>query len=680
MHRLDHRRWFGLTILVLVAGALCVAPSPAADPAPPGTRLNNLKVLSDRIDDVTTPENILKSFVKPDMSDAERSKALWTAVVKYRHQTAPPNEFLAADWEAHDPVKLFNSYGYCMCCCCSAMVAALNRMDGREARGRILNGHSVPEVKYGDNWHMFDASLITFFPKPGKGDVAAVDDISAAVRGWYDRNPGVRGNDRKLGDIMRADGWTGWKTGPELLSQCPYYDLGWFPAKTHGWNATMVEYDRKCEEYEYGYHVGHKALFSLRPGEALVREAGNRGLHVNMQETKNWDGLKARAPEADLVYTRKFLPGYNGMMVANGYHRYEPDLASGALAGGAERYENLASGGSPALHLKEGGKPGVAVIQLASPYVYLGGRIKVKAVRKTDADKVRLSLSTNNGRSFEPLWSAEASGASEASIDLKDRTLRRYAYWLKIELESATAEGAGLDLLAIENDIQHAPRTIPWLGKGSNTITVAADGDERGATLAHRAIACRIVPPDAKFTKNETTSSMGVTFDNLNVVDSVCWWKGGVGAMTVPIETPGPMVAASFSAQYRARGDRDVVKVRASYDGGKTWDEVAKLTGPTPGKSGYHRFTPKAGSTKALLRFEMTGNNTVGLLSFRVDATYIDPRGSKQVEPFFVTHRWKENGKAMEKRMKIEKLPLQYRIDTAAEPEMVSVTYEMPAK
>ena len=46
------------------------------------------------------------------------------------------------------------------------------------------------------------------------------------------------------------------------------------------------------------------------------------------------------------------------------------------------------AGGSPALHLKAGGKPGVAVVQLASPYVYLGGRLMLKAFRKTDADQV----------------------------------------------------------------------------------------------------------------------------------------------------------------------------------------------------------------------------------------------------------------------------------------------------
>src|SRR5947209_15613508 len=154
----------GLALFAAVAGmALCAGAVAAGDaPTSGGGRVNNLKVLSDRIDDVTTAENVLKSFVRPGMTDAERAKALWAAAVRYRHQTTPPNEYLSAEWEAHDPVKLFNVYGYCMCCCSSALVAALNRLDGRPCRGRILNGHSVPEVYYGGGWHMFDASLITW--------------------------------------------------------------------------------------------------------------------------------------------------------------------------------------------------------------------------------------------------------------------------------------------------------------------------------------------------------------------------------------------------------------------------------------------------------------------------------------------------------------------------------------
>src|SRR5437899_2267816 len=82
-----------------------------------------------------------------------------------------------------------------------------------------------------------------------------VDDMRAAVAGWYAAHPGYRGQAAKLSELMRGDGWTGWKTrGPALLAACPYYRLGFFPAGTHGWSDTMAEYARTPSEvYEYGY-------------------------------------------------------------------------------------------------------------------------------------------------------------------------------------------------------------------------------------------------------------------------------------------------------------------------------------------------------------------------------------------------------------------------------------------
>jgi hypothetical protein len=645
----------------------------AQERAHAGGRINQLKVLSDRINDVSTIENIRNSFIKPGMSDQERAKSLWTAVVKYRHQTAPPNEDLAPDWEAHDPVKIFNVYGYCMCCCSSAIVAALNREDGREARGRILNGHSVPEVRYGDGWHMFDGSLITFFPRPEDGVAASVDEISAAIAGWYATHPGYQKNNQKIFQLMRKDGWSGWKAeGPALLAHCPYYRDAYLPARTHGWDATMVEYDRKSEIYEYGYDIGHRALFSLRPGESFVRESGNRGLHVNRESDPSWDGLKARAPENDLVYLKDFFPGYKGGVAASGTHRYAPDLAAGELALGAEAFENLASGGSPALHRKTNSRTGVAVIPMVSPYVYLGGRLRLKASGRSAGDRIIVSLSTNNGRSFAPIYSAALEAPTEARIDLNGEIIRRYAYWLRIEL----AGGAGLDSLQIDNDFQHAPRTLPWLGRGKNTITVAADGDP---SMATRSIACRITS-DPSFNKNETSSTMGVVFDNVNLHDDACWWKGDTGVMTVPIEVPGDLVALGFSAQIRARSEKDRVRVSTSTDNGRSWRQVAVMAGPTQGRTEHHRLAQwPRGVRKLLLRFEMTGNNTAGVQHIRVDADYHDPMASQGVRPFRVVHRWTEAGKARSHIETISRLPTRYTIETRAEPEMVSVAYEMPA-
>jgi len=72
-----------------------------------------------------------------------------------------------------------------------------------------------------------------------------------------------------------------------------------------------------------------------------------------------------------------------------------------------------------------------------------------------------VSISTNNGRSFTELSSVPITKTEDLTIDLKAKIPRRYAYWIKIEL----TEQAGLDAFEIEDDIQHAPRTLPWLGK-----------------------------------------------------------------------------------------------------------------------------------------------------------------------------------------------------------------------
>ena len=93
----------------------------------------------------------------------------------------------------------------------------------------------------------------------------------------------------------------------------------------------MAEYDRKSEVYEYGYQVGHRALFSLRPGESFVREAGNRGLHVNMEVNPELGRSEGQGPERDLVYLKEFFPGYRGGVVANGFSETEGSIPIGQV-------------------------------------------------------------------------------------------------------------------------------------------------------------------------------------------------------------------------------------------------------------------------------------------------------------------------------------------------------------
>ena len=124
-----------------------------------------------------------------------------------------------------------------------------------------------------------------------------------------------------------------------------------------------------------------------------------------------------------------------------------------------------------------------------------------------------------------------------------------------------------------------------------------------------------------------------------------------------------------------------MIRVAVSFDEGKTWKEAGKLAGPTPGKTDTFRLADgPPGARRALCRYEMSGNNTVGIFSFRVDADYRDPLAAMDVRPFVVVYRWKENGEEKTDRRTIDRLPFRYAINTTAAPEMVSVTYEMPPR
>jgi hypothetical protein len=118
-----------------------------------------------------------------------------------------------------------------------------------------------------------------------------------------------------------------------------------------------------------------------------------------------------------------------------------------------------------------------------------------------------------------------------------------------------------------------------------------------------------------------------------------------------------------------------------SFDGGKSWKRGATLTGPTAGRTEAFRFTQvPRGMRQARVRFELSGTNTIGILSFRIDADYRDPLAARTFRPFDVVYRWKEAGREKTHRQTVKRLPLRYRIQAGKEVAMVSVTYEMTAK
>jgi hypothetical protein len=652
----------GLSTLIVVLLPVGNPISAQGVPGPVGV-VSRINVLSDKAPDVSSLDAWKKSFLREGMSDGEKALAAWRSTVMFQHQDAPPYEHLQDEQVVQDPIKIFNVYGYSFCSVASCDIAALARYAGLKARGWAINGHSVPEVYWDGAWHMLDASLINYFPK-ADGSPASVEEILAAVGDWYAKNPGYRGRDSKLRAFQSADGWTGWKRGPSLLARSPFLDAGgWWPAKTHGWYATMQEYDGtyggkgKPYLYEYGYSQGYQVNIQLRPGERLIRNWSNKGLHVNGKDGAAPACLTMKTGSDSLGYTPAFgdvAPG----RIGNGILQYEMPVKGGGFRTAALAAENLEEN---AVRVKDETRPGVLVLRMPSSYVYLTGTLTFTAAVGEGGSMV-VSYSENNGADWREI--ARATAAGQQRLDLTGLVLRRYDYRLKFEFHG---KGSGLDALKIVHDIQHSQRALPALAKGANTITFSA-GPPEGTITIEGAINPASKGKQLLYTDFHPEVS---GFDPNLFVGST-----GKGSITFPIATPGDIVRLRFGTHYRARDARDGIDYHLSFDQGRTWKMVARAEGPTAGDCKYVRFEEiPPGARAALVRFSGTTRNATGIFNFRIDADYREPSGG--FRPVQVTYTWDEDGES-KRHVHIARKPHDtYTIECRADPVMKAIVLDL---
>jgi hypothetical protein len=644
--------------LPVLAIALFVGTVAASDA--PGI-VSHILVLSDKSEDVSSPEAWKKTYIKDGMTDQEKAQAIWRTVVKYRHQTNPPNEWFYGE-NVHDPIKTINVYGYGMCCCASSNIEGLGRYIGLIARGRTINQHSVPELSYDNSWHLYDASLMNYFVKTD-GKVASVEEIRDAVQGWLKDNPKLKGNDNALRAFAKSEGW---KKGPELLASSKFYNAdGINPAGWHGWPSNMQEYDIKNPNvFDYGPTMGYQVNIQLRSGEKLTRNWFNKGLHVNMQTAPDLDVLKGRGALGFQRQLGDLAPG----RVGNGTLEYNVPLASGAFRSGALTADNLASTAddkaAPALHLKDAAKPGTLIVRMPCSYVYLGGQVSCKAT-VGDGGSIDVSFSENNGLDFKPVQKIDKSG--DQTIDLKKLVFRRYDYQLKFELNGA---GTGLDTLRISNDIQHSQAPLPIIVEGENTITFNA-GAQEGTVTYEGNMAPDQVKDGRQICWMEYHPKLNGLEPNVAAVGG-----SGKGDATLTLNAPGEMTRIRMSFHWRARDAADGYEVQVSYDDGKTFKTVDKLTGPTPACTKYIVVGDvPAGTKTALVRLNGSQRNTTCLFNMRVDADYKEPNGG--FRPVKITYVWDEDGKEKKDEHVAKAADDTYKINCGAKTTPKSVILEL---
>lgn len=177
--------------------------------------------------------------------------------------------------------------------------------------------------------------------------------------------------------------------------------------------------------------------FTLRPGEGIVWRWGHA------DPVKYHGGGKPQFPDR----------------ICNGLWEYRPDFTvdNWQRAAVVEGIKTTDKG-----LLAEPGQTGRIVWTMRSPYVFVGGKLGIEGA----------------SAKFEISWDGKSWKAVDSDLDAEfpPQGPARYAYYLKCELK----DDARLKRLAIINDLQMAPLTLPGMTIGDNSFEFTHESKDAG--------------------------------------------------------------------------------------------------------------------------------------------------------------------------------------------------------
>ncbi len=462
------------TSLAALAAAGCVRPAGSAGPEPE-TVMISPKVVSIHTVDASSPEAIVRAIIKPGMSQEEKALAVWRYCWENVYHWPAPQEDLRSRHEldvVYDANKLINVYGYTYCFAGRAPAEALLQAAGIEARSGGIGGHVIWEAYFDGKWHFIDSDQ-RGFSRLADGSIASLEDY----RGGRAR---------------------------ELVLHPGAPSVPFFPAVKR----PMMIYEQKqiftgyMMNHAVHYHqhdkfrTTHPMQMSLRPGERFTRSWKNAGKWncppglagecKAIGYVDPWPGPFEH--EADLYPESARNDDGSPQSFGNGLLVYRPNLAAGArdYSAGVFADENVDATGAgfgPAA----AGKPARADFRVWLPYVIAGwpGDIEKREIsgaavvsgrclRRTGADSVKVLVSTDEGASWQEVWTAGKTGESDFAVDVSKHVEGRYGYRVRFELAAAAAPGdARILSFGLDTACQLNAKTLPAVRAGENRMTVS---------------------------------------------------------------------------------------------------------------------------------------------------------------------------------------------------------------
>ena len=589
----------------------------------------NPRVTTDSSIDTSSAQAVVAQILRPGMTDEEKAIACWRFMLDHHYHWYPPKEEDAYQ-DVRDFAKSVNSYGFGPCFVNAPVLTALWEAAGYETRCWTINGHTIPEVKYGGAWHMLDADARAWHRKPD-GQIASVDELSRDATLF---------------------------TAPKEKSD-PYYpfaapDVVAKPLEPWGPPSRMMDlYLSRNDNAPFNRRavMGHPMYLTLRRGEKIVLKYDNEG------KWYKFAGLPESALQTGPVeINRKYTYG-------NGHLVWTPDLgrltASEILWLGSRNVQLV--GGR--LTAAKAGEPAVAVLRVWSPYVIVEGKAAVSLAG--DRQKAKFELSHDGGIGWFELstttWTDAANGIATGTFDLTERIAGRYEYLLRVTLDDVAVTGIAFDTL-----FQLSQLAFPRLKPGRNKVTILRGPDEGHVQL--------VLGPGRVAKERYIVESKG-----MDVPRNLCPAKYGEPAYAIyRLTAPAALTAASLGANLTFDpGPNQYIAISWSIDGGKTWNEVFRMT-ENPNRQHsqfeidrYTKIENPSGSKELLVRFDMLRNSKYfGAPSVRLYAFYVQqqpPNARLAVELGWIEKQGEQWGAEKTKSLIVERFPSEVELECAGD-------------
>jgi len=379
-----------------------------------------------------TFESLLEEFTRGAKTDQEKVYLIWENMRQNLYHESP----LFGDSEPHDPVRLFNVYGFNLCDDAgNAGCSLFHHLGLVGSKNRALRGHVQCEAFVNGAHQFMDIDMDCFYldrenELPVSGDECARDhDL---VRRELNYGPAVAG-------FTSSDA----------------------PAALFG--ADDRQHDAQLR--------GHEIAYTLRSGEKVVFRWDNVGKYC--AENKE----------------RSHRPKYFG----NSKFIFRPRLTLDAVRKEASSWEGIAE---PVATSRRSGLTGQSpdahvAYEIKTPYPICGGTVRAEFAGSGAGDKFAVALSLD-GKNWKELWTKQGPGEHRAEVIL-DQALNihnkpaKYRYFVRIAFSSSRADQrAELGSLKIETDVLAAPASLPRLCVGANRVRYSDEtAGEHRLRIAH---------------------------------------------------------------------------------------------------------------------------------------------------------------------------------------------------